>query len=75
MNKNQITYTIAKMAFVAHFLKKSTLFKNSIYSYSDDFLAPYYTTTNKNYFFGIYTPKRKIIEEWSTYKPSTHQDA
>lgn len=63
------------MAFVANFLKKSTLFKNSIDSYSDDFLPPYYNNTKKNYFFGSYTPKRKMTEECSTYMPSTHQDA
>lgn len=75
MNKNQIPYAIAKTAFVANFLEKSTLFKNSIYNHSDDFLVPYYNKTNKNYFFGSYTPKRKMIEECSTYMPSTHQDA
>lgn len=66
------------MAFVANFLKKSTLFKNSIYNYSHDFLVSYYTTTTKKkkkYFFGSYTPKRKIIEEYNTYMPSIHQDA
>lgn len=75
MNKNQITYAIEKMAFVANFLKKSILFKNSKYNYSDDFLVSYCNNTNKNYFFGSYCLKRKMIEECSTYMPSTHQDA
>lgn len=46
MNKNQITWAIAKMAFVANFLKKSTLFKSSISSYSADFLVSYYSNAN-----------------------------
>lgn len=63
------------MAFVAYFLKKSTLFKNSIYNYSDDFLVSYYNNPSKKYLFRSYSPERKMIEECNTYMPSTHQDA
>lgn len=74
MNENKITYATAKMASIANFLNKSTLFRNSIYNYSDDFLVPYYSNPNKNCLFGSYTPERKMIEECYTYMPSTHQD-
>lgn len=75
MNKNQITYAIAKVVFVVNSLKESTLFKNSIYNYSDDFLVSYYNNPKKKFLFGSYSPKRKTIEECNTYMPSTHQDA
>lgn len=50
------------MAFVANFLKKSTLFKNSIYNYSHDFLVSYYHTTKKNTSLAVTLPKGRLLK-------------
>lgn len=57
------------MAFVANFLKKCMLFKNSIYNYSDGFLVSYCNPNKKNTSIEATLPKGRGLKNAILTRP------